>query len=81
MVFQGTVQNGVIVFPAGIPLPDGTPVNVTLVAPAKKQDSRADDDIDPIFRIAERAVDTGIPDLSINIDHYLYGHPKVTDGQ
>jgi hypothetical protein len=34
---------------------------------------------DPLWKMAELAVDMGIPDLSVNIDHYLYGHPKVTD--
>lgn len=33
---------------------------------------------DPIYRITDLAVPTGIPDLARNIDHYLYGHPKVT---
>lgn len=35
--------------------------------------------IDPIFLIGDLAVDTGISDLGLNIDHYLYGHPKVED--
>jgi hypothetical protein len=37
--------------------------------------------LDPIWQMGELAVDTGIPDLSVNIDHYLYGHPKVKDVQ
>jgi len=80
MVYQGTVQNGVVVFATGMPLPDGTAVHV---APVESHTNAelSDHDIDPIFRMGERAVDAGIPDLSVNIDHYLYGHPKVTDGQ
>ncbi len=31
---------------------------------------------DPAFEILDLAIDTGIPDLAINIDHYLYGLPK-----
>jgi hypothetical protein len=23
------------------------------------------------------AVETGVPDLATNVDHYLYGHPKA----
>lgn len=80
MVYQGTVQNGVVVFTAGIPLPDGTPVNVAPIATRSNSEVK-DDDLDPIFRMGERALDAGIPDLSINIDHYFHGHPKVTDGQ
>jgi hypothetical protein len=83
MVYQGTVQNGVVVFTGGIHLPEGTAVRVepvivhTLEQPKKIDDS----ELDPIFRMGELAVDTGIPDLAVNIDHYLYGHPKMTDAQ
>jgi hypothetical protein len=83
MVYQGTVQNGVVVFESGIHLPEGSPVTVELLsvpdeAPQPKLDP---DQLDPVFRMGELAEDAGIPDLSINIDHYLYGHPKVADGQ
>jgi hypothetical protein len=80
MVYEGKIQNGVVVFNAGIPLPDGTPVRVepAAITTSEKKD-RAE--IDPIFRMGELAVETGVPDLAVNIDHYLYGHPKVTDGQ
>ena len=27
--------------------------------------------------MGELAMETGIPDLAIHADHYLYGHPKV----
>ena len=41
------------------------------------------DDFDPstapIYRVHKYAVDTGIPDLAQNLDHYLYGHPKNRD--
>jgi hypothetical protein len=80
MVYQGTVQNGVVVFATGIPLPDGTPVSVAPVVTNATVEVN-DDELDPIFRMGERAIETGIPDLAVNIDHYLYGHPKVTDGQ
>ncbi len=39
------------------------------------------DDTDGVFEMADLAVDTGIPDLATNVDYYLYGHPKVTDGR
>ena len=34
---------------------------------------------DPLMRIIDFAVDTGIPDLAENADHYLYGFPKEVD--
>ena len=30
-----------------------------------------------LYKLADLAVPTGIPDLAMNIDHYLYGHSKV----
>ncbi len=34
---------------------------------------------DPAEAILDLSVDTGIPDLAINIDHYLYGLPKQSE--
>ncbi|WP_346865094.1 hypothetical protein [Methanocalculus sp. MSAO_Arc2] len=31
---------------------------------------------DPAYRISSLAVDTGIEDLAVEHDHYLYGTPK-----
>jgi hypothetical protein len=82
MVYQGTIQNGVVVFPNGVSLPEGSRVNVELLPKTSetpntdKADAR---ELDPVWRMAELAVDTGIPDLGVNINHYLYGHPKVKD--
>ena len=77
MSFKGTVKNGVVVLESGVSLPDGTSVRVEAEAtPAGK--SR---ELDPIWSIGELAVPTGIPDLATNIDHYLYGHPKITNGK
>ena len=74
MIYRGKVTNGVVVLEGEIRLPEGS---VVLVEPleAKKTDSE-----DPLYRLFDLAVPTGMPDLAVNIDHYLYGHPKVTDG-
>jgi hypothetical protein len=78
MVYLGKIQNGVVVVENGVQLPEGAPVRIELL---NDKDSVAQsspkDDI--LFRMGEYAVDTGIPDLAVNIDHYLYGHPKATD--
>ena len=82
MVYQGTIQNGVVVFPNGVSLPEGSRVNVELLPQSSESPTSTKIDaneLDPVWRMAELATDTGIPDLSINIDHYLYGHPKVKD--
>lgn len=77
MVYQGTIQNGVVVFGAPVPLADGTPVNVVVGNRLASQLPAVEDD--PLFDMSELAVDMGISDLGANIDHYLYGHPKVED--
>ena len=80
MVYQGTVHNGVIVLPAGVELPEGASVNIELLNRSSSQQPLAPED-DALLRMSELAIDTGIPDLAVNIDHYHYGHPKVTDGK
>ncbi len=79
MTYFGTVKNGVIVLDQEAQLPDGTSVEVRPTTPKNgvvPESSNDDFDLDDL---AKFAVDTGIPDLAINHDHYLYGHPKVTD--
>ena len=76
MTYRGTVSKGVVVLEGEVRLPEGTQVMVepiTTAGPAVPDDR--------LFRMSELAVDTGIPDLATNIDHYLYGHPKVEDGR
>jgi hypothetical protein len=84
MVYQGTVQNGVVVFPNGVQPPEGSPVRVEIL-PQPSENSPSSEtgqgELDPVWRMGDFAVDTGIPDLAVNIDHYLYGHPKVDDAR
>jgi hypothetical protein len=80
MVYQGVVQNGVVVVDNGVQLPEGAPVRVELLPDAGSTTPPSPKD-DILFRMGEYAVDTGIPDLAVNIDHYLYGHPKATDAK
>lgn len=77
MSYKGTVKNGVVVLEPEVKLPEGAAVLVEI----EPQPVVNDADLDPAWRIGELAVDCGVPDLAVNLDHYLYGHPKVTDGQ
>ncbi|MCL4789411.1 MAG: hypothetical protein KJ070_21920 [Verrucomicrobia bacterium] len=77
MSYKGTVKNGVVVLDPPAELPEGTSVRVEPEPPPTVRD----EDLDPAWRMDELAGDTGIPDLAVNLDHYLYGHPKVTDGK
>lgn len=74
MTYCGKVRDGAVVLEPGVELPEGATVRVEIETPAKVQEA-----VDPLYRMAELAVETDVSDLSTNIDHYLYGHPKVTD--
>jgi hypothetical protein len=76
MTYRGRVKDGAIVLEPGIELPEGSAVRIELESAEPRQD---EDTSDPLFRIMDLAVETGIPDLATNIDHYLYGHPKAGD--
>lgn len=83
MSYKGTVKNGVVVLEPGASLPEGMRVRVEVVAQPEKPFPKtpiAPED-DPLFDMGKYAVKTGIPDLSVNANHYLYGHPKVSDGK
>jgi hypothetical protein len=76
MVYHGRVKDGTVVLDPGVELPEGAVVRVELELAGESQ---ASDGYDPLSRMADLAVDTGVPDLATNIDHYLYGHPKASD--
>ncbi len=76
MTYRGQVKNGVVILEGTPMLADGTVVRVEPIPRESKEDHEAGS----VFRLAERAKPTGIRDLGINHDHYLYGHPRVTDG-
>lgn len=74
--YDGSVKDGVVVLAHGACLPEGTKVTIV---PLNEPESIPE--IDSVYDMAKLAVPTGIPDLSVNIDHYLYGHPKIEEGQ
>jgi hypothetical protein len=78
MVYQGKVINGVVVFDGPVTPPDGTSVQVEAISLTETESKTVDD---ALLRMSDLAVDTGVPDLATNIDHYLYGHPKADNGQ
>jgi hypothetical protein len=80
MVYYGKVRNGAIDLEAGIELPEGGRVRVEVDTPSWiSEPAELDPENDPLRRMADFAM-TGLPpDLATNIDHYLYGHPKVSE--
>jgi hypothetical protein len=78
MVYYGRVKNGVVVFDAPAPLPEGAEVRVEVV-PAEHAapvlDEHGQTLGQKLMKYAGRAV--GLPDdAAVNHDHYLYGTPK-----
>jgi hypothetical protein len=78
MSYKGTVKNGVVLLEPDARLAEGTAVRVEPVT-AERQPTEAISEEDPLLRMLALAGPTGISDLSVNADHYLYGHPKVND--
>jgi hypothetical protein len=77
MVYQGHVENGTIRLKDSVVLPEGAEVRVEVVSPAdhcERREARVSlyDRLKPLIGAAKDLP----PDASINVDHYLYGHPK-----
>lgn len=81
MRYRGTIKNGVVVLEPGASLPEGTTVRVEAEPVPAKETSKGRPEDDPLFDMGQYAGKTGVSDLAVNLDHYLYGHPKVTDGK
>lgn len=64
---EAVYENGVFRPVQRIDLKEGTVVEVIV------------DDADSALSIPDLAFDLGIVDLSVNVDHYLYGLPKSKD--
>jgi hypothetical protein len=69
MTYRGRVENGVIVLDEAVELPEGASVTVDLAAAPEQQG------ISTLLKYAGCVKDLP-PDASVNLDHYLYGHPK-----
>jgi len=80
IAYHGVVENGVVVLKAGSKIPEGTLVRVEPLSLATMPPESTCPQDDPVFRMSELAVETGIADLATNVDHYLYGHPKASHG-
>ena len=70
MSFTGTVKDGVVVLPAGLKLPEGSEVELTVPEPPSP-------DATFVLHEAAKPFPTvgGLPDdLALNHDYYLHGH-------
>ena len=79
MLYNGHVENGVVIFDDSVALPEGLKVKIEPVAAEGEEDKASDNGEtlgQKLLKHAGKAV--GLPcDLSDrNHDHYLYGTPK-----
>lgn len=79
MTYQGTVQNGVVVLPDGVSLPDGTQVTVVASPTANVDPERSIwEKFEQLAQWAESQPCDLPSDLARNHDYYLHGLPKRT---
>lgn len=76
MTYRGRVENGVIVLDEAPLLPEGAAVKVEIdsVNESRKVDEKPRG-VPALMKYAGCITDLP-PDASVNLDHYLYGHPK-----
>ena len=67
---QAIYENGVFRPIQKVDLEEGEKVEITI---------KMADETDPAADFSDIAVDSGITDLAINIDYYLYGLPKQSE--
>ncbi len=77
MTYHGKIKNGVVELSSDARLPEGADVIVEVIQSTSQPDTS-----ESAYAIGELAADTGVGDLSVNLDHYLYGHAKKpADGE
>ncbi len=77
MVYRGHVVNGLVKLDEPVHLPEGAEVKVELVP--STDESCVEAEIPTLYerlRSLAGAVKGLPPDMSVNVDHYLYGSPK-----
>ncbi|MEK7755679.1 MAG: hypothetical protein AAB385_00500 [Planctomycetota bacterium] len=77
MVYRGHIRDGRIELDEQVRLPEGAPVEVSVNGPSAS--SGSDEGRSTLYDQLKDfigSVDDLPSDASINVDHYLYGHPK-----
>lgn len=77
MTIIGTVRGGKIELPPDISLPEGMEVTVDILQPVcETKETSPEPTLRGVLKFAGAITDLP-PDSSRNVDHYLYGAPKV----
>ena len=75
MSFTATVENGAIMLPPDVHLPDGTEVTVEPSKPAHPLEA-SEQSVSEGYEEFIGCLRGAPSDLADNLDHYLYGRPK-----
>jgi hypothetical protein len=75
MTYRGHIENGVVVLDESAELPEGVGVEINILAGDGASQGDADNAHARLMRFAGIIKDMP-EDASLNVDHYLYGHPK-----
>ncbi len=71
-------RNGQVKLIEPLDVPEESCLRIIIEEPNGEGHRAAERDVaDPMAKIYEIAEDIGPPDLATNLDHYLYGTPKV----
>jgi hypothetical protein len=76
MTLQGHIKNGAIVLDQPQELPEGAAVQVEVLEPGVKPEPLDGPTLLDRLRPIVGAIDDLPEDASVNLKHYLYGHPK-----
>jgi len=75
MTIKGSVKDGKIELPKGVSLPEGLEVDIEVPQSLPDPSTAKTDTGRRLLKLAGSC--EGLPeDLSVNLDHYLYGTPK-----
>ena len=80
MTLHGHIENGTIVFEPPLALPDGAEVEVKVISVISDPIAASSAETPSLLERMKDFVGTfeGLPpDASVNLDHYLYGAPKL----
>ena len=76
MVFRGFIKDGKVELDQLLPVPDGVEVQVSIGPFPETNDSAEYPSLFDRLKDFVGCIDDLPADASVNVDHYLYGHPK-----
>lgn len=82
MSYRGHIKDGAVILDETIDLPEGTEVEVEVVSPSRtspateREEQQGGQSLYESLKPLIGCLNDLPPDMSVNLDHYLYGAPK-----